>query len=265
MPLKLVSTRRSALFSLAASLGTSVVLADSAHASTNRQRPIRVLAFGASNTWGFQPVDPSARILRRLPYAQRWTGVAARALGRRFEMVEDALPGRSAAVDRAQSAGQYLPGSAYNGLTELPGALVRNVPLDLVVFQLGTNDLMMDPNLTPEGLSERLVRLHEVVAAFTFPIELEGQAKPMKTVFMAPTAIGPIANNPNWARAEDTRRAALSHIQAAAAQHGFSVFDGAQAVPVPGPDGLHFGREAHRRLGLLAADAIRTAIESDMS
>jgi hypothetical protein len=49
-------------------------------------------------------------------------------------------------------------------------------------------------------------------------------------------------------------------LQAEAAARGFRVFDGAEAVPVPGPDGLHFDAPAHRRLGLLAARAIAEAL-----
>jgi lysophospholipase L1-like esterase len=257
----LLTTRREGLLALAAGLsGVALVAPSAAAANPAPHRKIRVLAFGASNTWGFQPVDPSQRILRRLPFEKRWTGVAQRALGRRFAILEDALPGRSAAVDRPPGPGQSLPGSAYNGLSELPEALVRNLPLDIVVFQLGTNDLMSDPELPAATLCERLVRLCQVVSQFSFPIALEGQAKPMKAVIMAPTAIGPIPNNPNWAKAEATRLQALPLLQAEARRLGFIVFDGAEAVPKPGADGLHFGPEDHRRLGLLAAAAITSTL-----
>jgi lysophospholipase L1-like esterase len=223
-------------------------------------RKFRILAFGASNTWGFQPVDPKERILRRLPFSQRWTGVAQRALGRGYEIVEDALSGRTAGIDRQSAAGSQLPGSAYNGLTELPEALARNVPLDLVVLQLGTNDLMSDSNLSAEALCQRLITLCSVINKFNLPIPLEGQGKPIKAMLMAPTAIGPMPNNPNWERAETTRKRALPLLKAAGLEHGFSVFDGAQAVPAPGPDGLHFGPDGHQRLGLIAAAAIREAL-----
>jgi lysophospholipase L1-like esterase len=258
MPNHPLVTRRQGLVGLAgAVVGLSVPTFATSANTAARHPSKRILAFGASNTWGFTPIDPSERILRRLPFEQRWTGVAQRALGRCFEIVEDALPGRSAGVDRAPSAGQTLPGAAYNGLKELPEALVRNLPLDMVVFQLGTNDLMSDPQLTAETLVERLMKLCDVVAQFTFPVTLEGQAKTMKSIIMAPTAIGPLANNPHWAKAEETRKQALPLLLAEARRKNVAVFDGAQAVPKPSTDGLHFGPDAHRRLGLLAAATIR--------
>lgn len=247
-------SKRDTMLLIAATLTST-----SAHAAAAKK--FRILAFGASNTWGFQPVDAKERILRRLPFSQRWTGVAQRALGPNYEIVEDALSGRTAGMDRPSVASSQLPGSAYNGLTELPEALARNVPLDLVVLQLGTNDLMLDPNLSAEALCQRLVTLCDIIKKFTLPIPLEGQAKPIKAMLMAPTTIGPMPNNPNWERAEATRKLALPLLQAAGMEHGFSVFDGAEAVPTPGSDGLHFGVEAHRRLGVLAATTIRNALQ----
>jgi len=232
----------------------------SASAYAAAAKRFRILAFGASNAWGLQPVDARERILRRLPFSQRWTGVAQRALGSQYEIVEDALSSRTAGIDRPNTAGSPLPGSAYNGLTELPEALARNVPLDLVVLQLGTNDLMIDPNLSAEALCQRLVTLCEVIKKFALPIPLEGQSKPIKAMLMAPTAIGPMPNNPNWERAEATRIRALPLLQAAGLEHGFFVFNGAEAVPAPGADGLHFGVEGHRKLGILAAATIRNAL-----
>lgn len=222
---------------------------------------IRILAFGASNTWGFQPVDAKERVLRRLSFDERWTGVAQRSLGADFEIVEDALPGRTAGVDRPTTqAGSSLPGSAFNGLTELPEALARNIPLSLVVLQLGTNDLMLDATLSADALVERIAVLCRTIARFAPPIPLANQGKPMRALVMAPTGIGPMANNSNWQQAEATRIKAWPELQAAGLKDGFSVFDGASAVPSPGIDGLHFGAEAHRKLGRLAAVAIRRVL-----
>lgn len=219
--------------------------------------PRRVLVYGASNSWGFQPVTPGAP-LRRLPFAQRWTGQAQRALGRGYEIVEDVLPGRTAGADRPGFGG--LAPSAMNGLTELPEALVRNLPLGLVVLQLGTNDLMLDPDLAPETFAARIGALAGAVAAFRLPIAMEGQAYPIRTLAMAPTGIAQAPGAANGARAEAARRRCLPALQAEAAARGFRVFDGAEAVPTPGPDGLHFDADVHRRLGLLAARAIAEAL-----
>jgi hypothetical protein len=48
-------------------------------------------------------------------------------------------------------------------------------------------------------------------------------------------------------------------LQSACAQAGYAFADAAQAVPVPGPDGVHFGPAENAALGALAARAIREA------
>ena len=114
--------------------------------------------------------------------------------------------------------------------------------------------------MPPETFAARIAALADVVSAFKLPIALEGQRYPIRTLVMAPTGIGDTPNNPNGLKAEAARVRNLPELRAEAERKGFQVFDGAEAVPVPGPDGLHFDAAAHRRLGILAARAIREAL-----
>ena len=45
-----------------------------------------VVAYGDSNTWGFDPATKT-----RFDKARRWTGVMARALGSGFEVIEEVV------------------------------------------------------------------------------------------------------------------------------------------------------------------------------
>ena len=227
-------------------------------ATPRRRSPVRVLAFGASNTWGFLPVDPVERRLRRLPSAQAWPGVCQRILGSRYEILTDSLPGRTVGADRPDMAGRFVGAAAYNGMKELPEAIARTAPLDVVVVQLGANDLLSDKALTPEELVARFVAMAELIASFRFPVPLADMAVPIRALILSPPAFAEQPNNPAWA-ADEARRARMpALLRAAGAQHGFAVADAAEAVPVPGSDGLHFGAEAHARLGRLVAGALRT-------
>ena len=98
----------------------------------------RVLAFGDSNTWGWIPVErgyPTTRYRQ----GQRWPGVAQAELGSGYEIVEEALNGRT--IDLADPAVPELPGAGFDGSAYLPAAVASHLPLDLVVIMLGTNDL----------------------------------------------------------------------------------------------------------------------------
>lgn len=237
-------------------IGTLSGAAGQAAAQTTSRAPIRVLAYGASNTWGFLPVDPVERQLRRLPSAEVWPGVCQQVLGPRFEILTDALPGRTVAADRPDMASPRVSAAAFNGMSELPEALVRNVPLQAVVVQLGSNDLLSDKTLSPEALVSRLVDMAALITAFRFPAPLADMGVPLRAVLVSPPAFAAQPNNPAW-QADEARRAAVpALLREAGATHGFEAVDGAEAVPVPGADGLHFGAEAHARLGRLVAEAL---------
>lgn len=88
----------------------------------------RVLCFGDSNTWGFDPATGD-----RFPKNIRWVGRLVHLLGEDFDVVSEGLNGRTAAgpdpVMRLNSA--------YDDLTV---ALRSHKPIDHVVLMLGTND-----------------------------------------------------------------------------------------------------------------------------
>ena len=89
----------------------------------------RVLCYGDSNTWGYDPVTKD-----RLDHDLRWTGVLRTMLGGGYTIIEEGLNGRTTVWDD--------PIEGYkNGRTYLIPCLETHRPLDLVVLMLGTNDL----------------------------------------------------------------------------------------------------------------------------
>lgn len=250
-------SRRGALLASLGLAACASAVSDAQETGAPAAPPKRILVFGDSISWG---VFPAGAGLRRIAFRERWTGVAQRILGPGFEIVEDNLPGRTAGVDRPSLPS--LSPAAMNGLTELPEALFRNIPLDLVVLPLGTNDMLLDPTMAAEALAQRIGALADVVNAFMLPYALEGMTRPAKTLVMAPTAIGETRASPNGLAAEVLRRRLLSALEAEETRRGFAVFNGALAVPEAPPDGLHPDKQGHERLGRLAADAILGALSS---
>ena len=61
----------------------------------------RILAYGDSNTWGFDPVTWGSvpRTLERYPEDIRWTGLLQKALGKDAPVLEEGLCGRTTAFD----------------------------------------------------------------------------------------------------------------------------------------------------------------------
>lgn len=90
----------------------------------------RILCYGDSNTWGFDPAT-SQRFDRHI----RWPGVLAESLGADYEIIEEGLNGRTTVWD------DPVEGLHKNGRTCLLASLESHSPLDLVIIMLGTNDL----------------------------------------------------------------------------------------------------------------------------
>ena len=91
-------------------------------------RETRVLCFGDSNTWGFDPASGD-----RFPKNIRWVGRLANLLGDDFDLISEGLNGRTAAGPEPV----MRLNSAYDDLTV---ALRSHKPIDHVVLMLGTND-----------------------------------------------------------------------------------------------------------------------------
>jgi lysophospholipase L1-like esterase len=220
--------------------------------------PKRVLVYGDSNAWGFWVPDAPGVPLRRIPFAQRWAGVAQAALGTAVEVLEDALPGRLAEGDRMLGS---LEPAAFNGAKRLAETMVKHMPLDLVVLALGTNDLLADPVPPAEEVCARLMRLAGMVGQVMLPAPLEGMPAPARVLVLSPIAINPNAADradPARSSAERARLAPLLAEACASSGHAFA--DGALAVQIAGIDGVHIGPAENAALGALAATAIAQAL-----
>ena len=110
------------------------------------KRPIRILCYGDSNTWGTYGhwKDVGKRALRFAP-EDRWPCVMQQELGDGFEVIEEGLGGRTAFAD-------HVDGPWKNGLHTLPTILHSHKPLDLVAIMLGTNDLAQKKDITEDDI-----------------------------------------------------------------------------------------------------------------
>ena len=102
----------------------------------------RILCYGNSNTWGYDPVNQG-----RFDRDTRWPGALRNALGTSYEIIEEGLGGRTTVWDD--------PIEGYkNGQTYLIPSLASHAPLDLVILLLGTNDLKRRFNLSAFDIAE---------------------------------------------------------------------------------------------------------------
>ena len=133
----------------------------------------RILCFGDSLTWGFNPHDCS-----RYDDDVRWTGVLERLLGDGYKVIEEGQNGRTIAMDDPVEGEK-------NGLTYLIPCLDSHMPLDAMVVMLGTNDLKVRFTLTAEGIAGEMDMFLAKVKAFNDAV----YGGSMKVILISPPLV----------------------------------------------------------------------------
>ncbi len=115
----------------------------------------RVLCFGDSNTYGYSPVDG-----QRYGDDINWPGVLGSLLGGKFEVINEGKNGRTIAFDDPYKEG-------CNGMNDIEACIQGHEPLDLVIIMLGTNDLKVYFDASPQMIAENLREMCKLVRAKT--------------------------------------------------------------------------------------------------
>jgi lysophospholipase L1-like esterase len=190
----------------------------------------------------------------------RWPGVLEAALaeaGTEATVVVDALSGRTIATPYSE-AQNGIDGAAFAGLADIAAAAAAELPLDLAVIMLGTNDARSDLAVEPDAAARDIAAAVARVGALNGGV---GTAYPAPQVLVvAPPAIGDSSRTPigEVTQGSGARSNAVADaIVAAGAAGGFVVFDARQVVTVSGVDGVHLAPENHAALGRAVAEVVR--------
>ena len=134
----------------------------------------RILCFGDSLTWGFDPVTKT-----RLGEDIRWTGVLQNKLGDGYRVIEEGQNGRTIATEDPTEGEK-------NGLKYLEPCLESQKPLDLMIIMLGTNDMKLKFNYCAMDIAGEMQRFLEKVQSYNrFRFENK-----MKVLLIAPPVLG---------------------------------------------------------------------------
>lgn len=215
-------------------------------------KPIKVLCYGDSNTWGFTP-----GLGVRFEKDSRWPALMQNELGDRYEVIEDGIIGRTTVYDD--------PVNPYrNGLTGLGYSLQTHCPIDLVVVCLGTNDLQFT-NLAGviRGIKEILRTLKNANTIFTGSTRLFRTEPKILLVAPPPLHSDHDKMRPDTAMVgmvEDSRRFGEVYRQIAPA-YGAGFVDAAEVARPSDVDGIHMDADSHRRLAVLVAAEVRRMME----
>lgn len=213
------------------------------------------MVFGDSNSWGWQPV-PEIAPITRYPLEQTWPGVMDANLGEGYDVINESLSARTAA-STDDSLG--LTGAGLNGLQYLPAAIASQMPLDLVVIMLGTNDTKPAFDKSALAISQDIMSL---VAEVQRNTGVATSYPAAKVLVVAPPPLGDIADV-DWVQAMFPPSAVAKSVELAgvlcplADQADVPCFDAGTVAKVTGADGIHMTADQHAALGQAMAAEIR--------
>ena len=211
-----------------------------------------ILCYGDSNTWGFE-----ASTKERLGRWERWPGVLQRELGDDVHVIEEGQNGRTTVFDVPFEANR-------NGLTHLPVALETHHPLDVVVIDLGTNDVFL-PGVNAYHAAHGAMKLAEVV--LTSDVGPAGGAPAVLVVVpppFAPLDAWDTNESPDAGRESERLSQAFRDAAAQYAEwEGIDVplLDLREHVTSSAVDGIHFEADDHRAIGSAVAGRLRELLE----
>jgi lysophospholipase L1-like esterase len=201
-----------------------------------------ILCYGDSNTHGTMPFEELG-VRRRHPRGSRWPDAMAAALGPRFEVIAEGLPGRTTVHD------DPVEGGKRSGLDVLPAVLLSHEPVDLMIVMLGTNDLKPRFSVTAHEIARSVERL--VIAA--------RQLMPgLPVMVFAPVPVREAGSLALVFEGAEARQVGLpAHLRDVATRQDCGFLDVGLGVDVSPVDGVHWDAEAHRSFGAVAATALR--------
>lgn len=209
-------------------------------------KPLSVVCFGDSLTWGFNPVDRT-----RYGHDVRWTRLLQHELGDDYYVVEEGLNGRTTVFEDPVRGDR-------NGLAHLETVRRSHMPIDILVMMLGTNDLQTRFGMSAGAIALAMARLLDFARRPTD--DPEGRAP--KILLMAPPPLADLTGSRVEAMFSGEDSIAISKelkdaYRQIAADYGTAFFDTGAIVSASPLDGVHLGPEMQAPLAKAIAEEVR--------
>ncbi len=206
-----------------------------------------VLCYGDSNTWGCIPNAQPDAPARRYGRDVRWPGIVAELLGPDYLIHENGLCGRTTAYD------DPVQGAHLNGRPHLPVALGVSAPVDLVIFMLGTNDLKTRFNATAGQIANNVGTLVEMARGCDRP--------DLPMLVICPPKVTAIQRTGwHFAGAPERSQQLPQAFARMAVEKNVPWLDAGDFIVASNVDGIHLEAGAHRLLGEVVADKVRSLL-----
>ena len=207
----------------------------------------RVLCFGDSLTWGFDPVN---RI--RFDEDNRWPRVMGKILGDDYEIIEEGQNGRTIATDDP-SEGEK------NGLKYIGPCLETHTPLDIVIIMLGSNDCKRKFSYSSMDIAGEMQIMLEKIKAYN---EFRCQNR-FKIILVSPPVISEsikdswLGDSFGYENACNVSAELAEWYEKLAGMYGTLFVDASKVVKASDADGCHMDPDNQIKFGQTLAEFIQ--------
>ena len=204
----------------------------------------RVLCFGDSNTWGYNPTN-SLRYDEEI----RWPCVLQSMLGDSFHVIEEGQNGRTFNTDDYLNG--YMSGNYY-----IKPCLKSHDPIDYFILMLGTNDLKKEYGLTVRDIaSDGDILLNEANNYWN-----NYARKKPKVLLLSPPYVNKNLLKSNFSNefegnlTIEKSKMFYKELSKIASKNGYDIIDLGKGLNLGKEDGLHLDKEGHRLLAEIVID-----------
>lgn len=224
---------------------------------TNGKVPIvkRVLCYGDSNTWGYDPAnnDPVTGKSARYDEHTRWAGVMRDLLGQDYFVWEAGLSGRTTVFDDP-----VMP--TRNGVRDFEMVLQMCDPVDCVIIALGSNDMKDQFQVSSLIAAKAMDRFLNVCKAALQQSRFQ-QAEIILVCPLIPYADGNGVYGHGFSdRSTQEATQLRKRYQALAQAHHCAFVDWNDYVSPSPADGIHMTPEGHKCIGEMMTQLVRTVL-----
>jgi len=199
----------------------------------------RILCFGDSLTWGF---DPETR--KRFGKDVRWPRVMGKVLGDEYEVIEEGQNGRTIATEDPAEGEK-------NGLTYIGPCLESHSPLDIVIIMLGSNDCKRKFAYSSMDIAGEMQILLEKVKAYN---EFRCQNR-FQIILVSPPIISEaikdswLGDSFGYENSSRLSSELAGWYKQLSTMYGTSFIDASEYVTASDADGCHMDADNQKKLG----------------
>ena len=218
----------------------------------------RILCYGDSNTWGYDPsnIDTETGLPCRYDENTRWPGIMRNALGDDYFIWEAGLCGRTTVFDDP-----LMP--TRNGARDFEMVLQSCDPVDCIIFALGTNDTKDMFHASPLIISHGMERLLNMCDA-ALVHSRSSHAKIILACPIVPVADGKGEYQYGFSLLSTQRGEQMRQLyKLLTMQHNCSYVDLNDWAKASSADGVHMDVKGHKAVGLEMARLVKSILSNE--